>query len=140
MNDARSLLAVAALVLALPGCDDLTSPETLGQFTWSELEGVPVEESTDIVVIGRDVLVIGQLTTPSACYRLLPHLTEGGSRMTLRIEARNEQTPNCAARTGSYRYQATLNQVDRGTTELLIVHDVDNGDRTEFTHPIDIGG
>jgi hypothetical protein len=134
------MLAVTALLLALPGCNDLTSPETLGQFTWSEIEGAPVEESSNIVAIGRDVLVIGELTTPTACYRLFPHLSEGGSRMTLRIEGRNTQTPNCAQRTGSYRYQATLNQLESSTRELVIVHDIEDGERTEFTHPLDIGG
>jgi hypothetical protein len=134
------MLVAAALLVVLGGCDDLTSPETLGRFTWSELEGVPVEESSDIVTIGRDVLVIGTLTTPTACYSLHPHLTEGGSRMTLVVEGRNAQTPNCAQRTGSYRYEATLSQLDPGTRELVIVHDIDDGQRTEFTHPLTIGG
>lgn len=131
----KSSGVIAALVLlGLSGCDTF-APETLGSFTWSELEGGPIEEFSTFTAIGRDVLVLGELNTPTACFSLEPDLTETSSRLTLRIEARSRNTPNCAQRVGSFRYEAQLNGLDTGTYALIIVHDI-AGERTEFEHQL----
>lgn len=139
MKNAVRTIAALAFLLVLPGCDSLTGPETLGSFSWSEIEGDPVEDSSDFVAVGREVLLIGEFTTPTACYSLSPHLTESSTRLTLRIEARNNQTPNCAQEAGSYRYEAMLNRLDNGTYALVVIHDVQGGSRTEFVHDLVIG-
>jgi hypothetical protein len=133
-TNAPGVLAILLVLPVLSGCDTF-SPETLGTFTWSELEGGPVEELSTFAAIGTDVLVLGELNTPTACFSLSPDLQESSSRLTLRIEARNRETPNCAQRIGSYRYEAQLNGLDVGTYELIIVHDVP-GNRTEFRHSL----
>lgn len=141
MRNRTNALGALGLLLMLPllsGCDTLTGPETLGNFSWSEIEGGPVEAFADYAAFGRDVLVLGEFNTPTACFRLNPHLTESASRLTLRIEARSTQTPNCANRVGSFRYEATLNALDTGTYALVIIHDV-QGDLSEFEHTLIIG-
>jgi hypothetical protein len=132
-TNSHGVLAVLVL-LTLSGCDTF-APETLGSFTWSELEGGPVEEMSTFTAIGRDVLVLGELNTPTACYSLSPDLTETSARLTLRIEARNRDSPNCAQRVGSFRYDAQLNGLDNGTYDLIVVHDI-GGNRTEFEHQL----
>lgn len=137
-NGMKSLCALA-LLIPLSGCDSLTGPKTLGAFSWAEIEGGPVDEMSDFVALGREVLVIGEFNTPTACYSLSPHLTESRSRLTLRVEARTTQTPNCAQRIGSYRYEVFLNSLDNGSYDLIIIHDVQGGDRSEFEHSFVIG-
>ena len=132
-TNSHGVLAVLVL-LTLSGCDTF-APETLGSFTWSELEGGPVEEMSTFTAIGRDVLVLGELNTPTACYSLSPDLNETSARLTLRIEARNRDSPNCAQRVGSFRYDAQLNGLDNGTYDLIVVHDI-GGNRTEFEHQL----
>lgn len=136
MRNPANTLILAALLCFLPGCDIVSGPETLGDFSWAEIEDGPVDDSSNFVAIGNDVLILGEIGAPTACYSLSPHLTESATRLTLRIEARNAQTPNCDQRAGSYRYQVTLHSLDRGTYELIIVHDVQDGDRTEFEHSL----
>ncbi|HUF50447.1 MAG TPA: hypothetical protein VMN60_06410 [Longimicrobiales bacterium] len=138
MRDRTNILVLAALLFMLPGCDIVTGPKTLGDFSWAEIEGGPVEDSSNFVAVGSDVLLLGEIGTPTACYNLTPHLAESRTRLTLRIAARSTQTPNCEQRAGSYRYQVMLHRLDRGTYELVIVHDVEDGERTEFRHSLTI--
>jgi hypothetical protein len=139
MRNGTNALGTLGLLFLLSGCDTLTGPETLGAFSWAEIEGGgTVEAFADFAAFGRDVLILGEFNTPTACFRLTPHLTESATRLTLRIEARTTQTPNCADRTGAFRYEATLNGIDNGTYALVIVHDV-QGNLTEFEHSLIIG-
>lgn len=131
-------MVLAALLCILPGCDVVKGPETLGNFTWAEIEGGPVEDKSNFVAVGSDVLLLGEIGTPTACYSLSPHLAESGKRLTLRISARNAQTSNCDQRAGSYRYEVMLHRLERGTYDLVVVHDVEDGERTEFRHSVTI--
>ena len=139
MKNGTNALGALGLLLLLSACDTVTGPDTLGSFTWTEIEGGgTVEAFADFAAFGSDVLVLGEFNTPTACFRLTPHLTETASRLTLRVEARSTQTPNCADRTGAFRYEATLNGLDSGTYALVIVHDV-QGNLSEFEHTLNIG-
>jgi hypothetical protein len=139
MKNGTNALGALGLLLLLSACDTVTGPDTLGSFTWTEIEGGgTVEAFADFAAFGSDVLVLGEFNTPSACFRLTPHLTESSTRLTLRIEARTTQTPNCADRVGAFRYEATLNGIENGTYALVIVHDV-QGDLSEFEHTLNIG-
>lgn len=138
MRTRMNMTMLAAVLFLLPGCDLVTGPKTLGNFTWAEIEGGPVEDSSNFVAIGSDVLILGDIGTPTACYSLTPHLAESQTRLTLRVAARSSQTPNCEQRAGSYRYQVMLHRLDRGTYELVIIHDVEAGERIEFRHSVTI--
>ena len=130
-NGRRNLVALSAIALSLAACDVVGPEDTLGQFEWGELENGPVEEYAVAERFGDEVVVLGELNAPTACYKLEPDASKSGSRVTLTIDVTTTTSPNCADRTGSYRYSALLRGLD-GIDELRVVHDVAGGETTEY--------
>ena len=135
MRNGRRIVALSAIVLSLAACEVVGPEETLGQFQWGELENGPVEEFSDFSRFGAEVVVLGRLNAPTACYRLEPDVTKGGSRVTLTVRVNTTTSPNCADRTGSYEYTGTLRGLD-GIDELRVVHAVAGGETTEYIHSL----
>lgn len=135
VNGRGKIVALGAIALSLAACDVVGPEETLGQFEWGEVETGPVEEFSDFALFGAEVVVLGELNAPSACYRLEPDVVKSGSRVTLTIDVRSSTSPNCADRTGSYRYSALLRRLN-GIDELRVIHKVQGGETTEFIHSL----
>lgn len=129
MRNGRTV-TLGAIALLLAACDVVGPEDTLGQFEWGELENGPVEEYAIAERFGSEVVVLGELNAPTACYRLEADASKSGSRATLTIDVATTTSPNCAERIGSYRYSALLRGLD-GIDELRVVHDVAGGERTE---------
>lgn len=135
-NARRAALAIAA-VLTAGGCDAVGPGETLGQFEWSELDDGPVNEFSDFTVIGREIVLLGELNTPTPCYRLRADVAKTSSRITVRIDGTSTGSPNCGEETGSFRYSGLLRDV-QGFDELRVIHDITGGETTEFVHDLTV--
>jgi hypothetical protein len=135
MNGRRKLLTLGTIAFSLAACDVVGPEDTLGQFEWGELETGPVEEYAIAERFGSEVVVLGELNAPTACYRLEADASKSGSRATLTIDVATTTSPNCAERIGSYRYSALLRGLD-GIDELRVVHNVAGGETTEYIIPL----
>ncbi|HEX6134122.1 MAG TPA: hypothetical protein VFZ24_09165 [Longimicrobiales bacterium] len=136
MNSARRSAGTAlALCLAVVGCDTLGPSDPLGRFDWAELEQTSAEAS-QFTQIGLDVLLIGDINTPTSCFRLSPDYQASGTTATLRIRALATNRTGCSAQPTTYRYNATLRNLE-GMTDLRVVHDVEGEQPREYNHSLD---
>ena len=134
----RSAMMVAAVLFAA-GCDSVTEPDTLEQFTWGEVAaGETVEDGIDVSQGLGDIFILGELNTPTRCYSLSGDLERSGARLTLHVEARTSQAPSCADAAGAYRYTAVLRNLEAGAYQLRVIHDISGGEAREFTASVDI--
>lgn len=136
-NGPRAILTAAATALAAAACGITGTDEDdlIGRFEWYELEGEPAEEFSEVVPAGRDILVLGEFGTPTACYRLTPSVQTSGSRIDLTITASPSSSQNCGDREGAYRYDGQIVWPE-GTDELRVVHAVSGGSTTEHVHSL----
>ena len=135
-NGRGSIVLMGAIALSLAACDVVGPEETLGSFAWGEVENGPVEEFSDFSRFGAEVVVLGRLNAPTACYRLEPDVSKSGARVTLTVRVNTTTSPNCADRTGSYEYNGTLRGLN-GIDELRVVHNVQGGETTEYIHSLE---
>jgi hypothetical protein len=135
----RVALAAAVVLAGAMGCDSITGPDLLEQFTWGEIaSGEPVEEGIDVSQALADIFILGEFNTPTKCYNLSAELERSGGRLTLRVEANSTNTPNCTQAAGAYRYTAVIRNLSAGDYEVRVVHAVGGGETREFTESITI--
>lgn len=136
-NRPLAFLTLAGIALAMNGCGISEPSELLGDFDWLELEGVEATETSDIAVLGGNMVIfVGEFSTPTACYKLVPEARSKGATATLTIAARLMKSSTCAERAGAYRYQGSM-QVRGDARELKVIHKVEDGESTEHLHPFD---
>src|SRR5690606_3337522 len=97
-------MMILAGSLASAGCDALGPEEKLGEFTWEELAGAPITEQVEIVKVGSEILFLGQLNTPTACYRIEPLFDDNGTSVTMHIRVLENIRTGCGDRESAYRY------------------------------------
>lgn len=132
---ATAVLAAVTLLLGSSACDTFGPGDKLGQFEWGEIDTGPVTETSDVEVIGQEILFIGEFNTPTSCFRLSPDYRESGSVGTLRVRALTENRSNCVQETASFRYQGLLRGITR-INELRVRHEIEGLQATEFIHPV----
>jgi hypothetical protein len=132
-------VALALLVVALSGCDDITNPRLVTSFNWTEAEDPEtVTEGISTSVALGELFILGQVVTPARCYELTGDFAEAGANLSLRVAARSNGSPNCDQRIGGFRYTATWSNLDYGTYNLTVVHDVEDGPGGEYTRTVTI--
>lgn len=138
LNRLPTAVVATAAFLAITGCGSITNPARLEVFDWGEVEDPSsIEEGIDATVAFGELFVLGQLNTPSKCYRLTATFDRNDSRATLRIrgELANQ---NCGPGIGGFRYTATIRNLASGTYDLRVIHDVDGAQTQEFTESVEI--
>lgn len=130
--------ALAVALLAVGGCSAITNPARLAVFDWGEVEDpTSVVDGIDPAVALGEVFILGQVSTPTRCYRLNAEFDESGSE--IRLHVRGEMAnPDCADDDGGYRYTATIRNLAVGLYDLRVTHEVVGGETQTFTDMVDV--
>ena len=135
----RVATGAVAVLLVLGGCSEITSPKLLTSFDWGEVEDpeTVVEGIGTSVALG-DLFILGQMNTPTRCYRLEADFNRSGSNLTVRVHADPNNAPNCDDRLGGFRYTAVMSNLKFGTYQLRVIHDITAGAGSEYTKTVTI--
>ncbi|MGH7502432.1 MAG: hypothetical protein ACREL7_11815 [Longimicrobiales bacterium] len=140
LNRTGITLATVVVLVIGPGCDVVTGPDPLAQFTWNEVdEGVSVADGIQSASVGGEIILLGGINTPTRCYSLSPDFQQDGQRLTLRVDAKTTNTPNCEQTPGGYTYTAVIRRLDNGTYQLTVIHAVTGGTTLQFADTVAIG-
>jgi hypothetical protein len=130
---------VGALVfssLLLARCSLSTAPEEVEEFVYTGLEQPEtIQESVDARAFADEVVFVGQLRTPHACFELRPELEADDVSLTLRISGRS-RNDQCPTQPGAYRYNGVVTRVPAGSYDFHIVHAVPGQPERRHTFPI----
>lgn len=130
--------ALAAALLVVAGCAGITNPARLEVFEWGEVEDpTQIDEGIDPAVGFGELFILGQVATPTRCYRLNATFDEDGSELTMRVRG-EVSNPNCDEADGGYRYTATIRNLEVGVYDLRVIHEVVGGDTKSFTDSVEI--
>jgi hypothetical protein len=135
----RAIVVLLCVGLLGAACDSVTGLDALGSFSWGELdEGTVAEEGIDVTGVLGEIFVLGELTTPTRCYRLTAEADRDGDRVTLRVDANSTGTDNCNTVQGNYRYTAVIRNLPPATYQVRAVHAVSGGETLEFSDTISV--
>jgi hypothetical protein len=135
----RALSALAVIGLVAGGCDLVTEPTPLEEFQWVAVENPDeVAEGVDVASFFGDVSLLGQLKTPTLCYKLESSFDKSGSALTMRVDAKSNDSPNCAQSAGGFRYTAVLRHLGTGSYTLRVIHSVTGASPKEYVTAVSI--
>jgi len=129
-----TLLGIGLLLLALTGCSGITDPRLLTDFDWGEVEDpeTVVEGISTAVALG-ELFILGQMSTPTRCYKLQADFKRKGSELTVRVNARSNDSPNCDQSIGGFRYTAVMSNLKFQTYNLRVIHDITGAAGGEYS-------
>jgi hypothetical protein len=129
------VVTLGAVIAGVPtGCRILTEPSTLQDFQWIAVEQASqVTEGIDAAAFGDDIDLLGQLKTPTLCYKLNADFSQSGNDLTIHVDANPSDSPNCQKTPGGYRYTAALRGLGDGAYTIHVVHSVAGAGQTTFT-------
>jgi hypothetical protein len=134
----RTLLSLS-VALGLLGCGLSTEPVQLQDFQWLAVDNPStVIDGMDAAAFQGDVAVLGQLRTPTLCYRLTSSLTVAAPTVTVRIIAQQNDSPNCGNQPGGYQYTAAIRGLDDGDYTVRVIHSVPGSPDKEFTKAVSV--
>jgi len=130
---------VAAIFLVLSGCSGITGPQLLTFFDWGEVE-VPedVVPGVSTTTALGELFILGQFQTPTQCYVLDAEFRQTGKNVTVRVTAEPTGAPNCDPNLGGFRYTASIRNLEFGTYDLSVIHDIVGGTSVEYTRTVTI--
>lgn len=133
----RKIPGALALIMVLSGCDSITDPRVITTFDWTDVpDPETVTEGISTSVAFGDLFILGQLVTPARCYELDGTFTVDTGKLTIRVTARSNGSPNCDESVGGFRYTATVSNLEFRTYELTVIHDVENGTGGQYTKTV----
>lgn len=125
------------VLLMMSGCGLSTAPVAFQDFQWLAVENAnDVVEGMDAAAFGGDVAVLGQLKTPTLCFKLSGSFDRNGSSLTVRVAAQPSNAATCSNTPGGYQYTAAIRGLDRGDYSLRVVHSIVGGAANEYSKPI----
>lgn len=134
----HTTLALAVVLFLVAGCSSLTSPKVVTEFQWTEVEDpTTMVEGVQTTTAFGELFILGQMQTPGRCYSLAFNFDPGGSRLTLKVNARPNAT-SCDQGIGGYRYTLSVYNLKSGTYELTVIHDVTGADGGVYTKSITV--
>ncbi len=137
LKRSRAAAATIAALLVVSGCKSLTEPQLLTDFEWGEVEDPStVQAGIQTAVVLGEVYVLGQMQTPTRCYSLTKDFQQSGSQLTLRISAKNNNTPNCNVSQGGYRYTLVVHNLKFDTYDLQVYHDIPGGQSAHYADSV----
>ncbi len=141
MRDVSRRLAVGLTLVLLSnsGCDLTTEPVAFQDFQWLAIENPnEVVEGIDAAALGGDIALLGQLKTPSLCFRLTADFERDGSVLTVRVTAQQSTSPNCSSTPGGYQYTAAIRGLDDGDYTLQVIHLVPGSSGKAYTKSVSV--
>ena len=130
---------LAAAVIAASGCDLATEPVALQDFQWIAVENAnDVTEGFDAAAFGGDVALLGQIKTPTLCFKLSADFDRSGSTLTVRVTAQQSNSPNCGSAPGGYQYTAAIRGLSDGNYTLHAIHSVPGSSDKEYTETVTV--
>ncbi len=125
---------MAVLLLAVSGCSLSTEPVVFQDFQWIALENAnQVVEGMDAAVFAGDVALLGQMKTPTLCFRLSGRLERGDKTLTVRVTAEPNNSQTCGNAPGGYQYTAAIRGLDSGEYTLNVVHAVSGATDKQYS-------
>jgi hypothetical protein len=130
---------IAGVLLASSGCSLSTEPVVLQDFQWLAIENAnDVVEGIDAAALGSDVALLGQMKTPTLCFRLNASFDRNGSMLTVRVTAEQSTSSTCVQTPGGYQYTAAIRGLEKGDYTLQVIHSVPGAGAQNYTKPISI--
>ncbi|MGD8277911.1 MAG: hypothetical protein PVH00_07785 [Gemmatimonadota bacterium] len=138
-NRFRATGSLIAVVLAVAGCGSLTEPQLLTDFEWGEVDDpATVQPGIQTAVVLGELYVLGQMQTPTRCYRLTKDFDQSGSRLTLKVTAAGSNTANCNVSQGGYRYTLVVHNLKFDTYDLRVTHAIEGGQDGHFADTVTV--
>jgi hypothetical protein len=135
----RTLLSLSVALLALSGCGLSTEPVQLQDFQWLAIDNPNnVIDGMDAAAFQGDVAILGQIKTPTLCFKLTNALDVVGSTVTVRIMAEARDLPNCGNQPGGYQYTAAIRGLNDGDYTVRVIHAVPGSADKEFTKSVSV--
>jgi hypothetical protein len=136
MKKVFSYATIWALAFVLAGC--LTEPKALiDDFTWESVENQnDITEGVSIAAFFRDISFLGQVKTPTRCYRATSRLGVDGLTLTLNIDISPSGSGTCSQQPGGLRYTGVVKNLSAGTYTVHIIQNVSGVGTTEFTETV----
>jgi hypothetical protein len=133
------VLVFAPALLAVSGCDLVTTPDLLQDFDWVAVENPDnIQEGIDAAVLAGDVQFLGQLRTPSLCYKLSADFNREGQTLNIRVDAASSNSPTCAQSSGGFRYTGALRNLGSGSYTFRVIHAVAGQTEKVYTKSLEI--
>ena len=125
-------------LIAASACHTLTEPNALQDFQWMAVDNAAeITEGIDAAVFFGDISMLGQLKTPTLCFKPVADFTRDGSALTVRVTAQPTSGSTCPSTPGGFRYTALLRGLGSGSFTLHVIHAV-NGTEAEYTENLEI--
>jgi len=138
MSKIRVAFAVAA-ALAGSACDVSTAPAYLQDFQWIAVERPSdVVEGMDVAAFQGDLALLGQIKTPTLCFRLVGNIAVNAPTVTVRITAEQANAPNCGNTAGGYQYTAAIRGLDGGDYTVRVIHSVPGSPDKEYSKSVSV--
>jgi hypothetical protein len=135
----RGLPWIAAALLAVSGCGLSTEPVAFQDFQWLAIENAnDVTEGMDAAALGGDIALLGQMKTPTLCFRLNADFDRNASTLTVHVTAQQSSSPNCGTTPGGYQYTAAIRGLERGDYTVQVIHTVQGGTDKSFSKSISV--
>jgi hypothetical protein len=135
----RAVLVLATALAGASSCGITTEPVQLQDFQWIAIDKPQdVIEGMDAAAFQGDVAVLGQMKTPTLCFRLSGSLDVNGSTATIHINAEQSSSPNCGNSPGGYQYTAAIRGLNDGDYTVRVIHSVPGIADKEFTKTITV--
>ena len=130
---------IGAVLLASSGCSLSTEPVAFQDFQWLAIENSnDVTEGMDAAALGGDIALLGQLKTPTLCFRLNADFDRSASTLTVHVTAQQSTSPNCGTTPGGYRYTAAIRGLEKGDYTLQVIHTVQGSTDKSFSKTISV--
>jgi hypothetical protein len=130
---------LTAVLLGLSGCDITTEPVQLQEFQWLAVDNPSdVVDGMDAAAFQGDVALLGQMKTPTLCFRLTSALDVVAPTVTVRITAVPSDSPNCGNQPGGYQYTAAIRGLDDGDYTVRVIHTVPGIADKQFTKSVSV--
>jgi hypothetical protein len=130
---------IAAALLASSGCGLSTEPVALQDFQWLAIENAnDVVEGMDAAALGGDVALLGQLKTPTLCFRLNADFDRTATTVTVHVTAQQSTSTTCASTPGGYQYTAAIRGLEKGDYTLQVIHSVPGTADKAFSKTLNI--
>jgi hypothetical protein len=134
----RTLISAFGLLPMLLNCTSTTAPWLDTEFQYGEVEDPStVQESVQSTAALGNLYILGQVPTPTRCYRLGHDLSSKGERLTLRIQAKPAGGGACEP-VGGYRYTMVVLRLHPGTYDLTVIHEITGAQGGRFTETLTI--
>jgi hypothetical protein len=127
-------MAAAAAVAA---CELTTEPVVFQDFQWLAVGNAnSVTDGIDAAALAGDIALLGQMRTPTLCFKLTADFTRDEPTLTVRVKAEQSNSPNCSTAPGGYQYTAAIRGLSSGDYTVRVIHSIAGSADKEYTKSV----